>query len=263
MVFAGIIGVLLAVYGPKIFYGLAFANYSRASLDGIMLKLLGKYRIDQVLTDELLIVAYDYNSQEPRFFSKYLAKQNPNIYNTTVGNATGASSAAPTFFDPKTQYNPYDLTEYQIDGGIICNNPVMFAYQMAKDLNMVKEEIRIISLGTGEEPLVEINPKDVSIKDLVEQNAEFMMKIDTHAANAYVRGLLKLQSNSTTKDYTKNFVRGQVDCRGTWDKTTVALADKLGMNQAHKEGQPYDFCAMDSIEPSNIEGLKFLGELSW
>jgi patatin-like phospholipase/acyl hydrolase len=43
------------------------------------------------------------------------------------------------------------LTEYQIDGGIICNNPAMYAYEMAVYLyNQNKNDITVISLGTGE-----------------------------------------------------------------------------------------------------------------
>mmetsp|Transcript_12911 Transcript_12911/g.20010 ORF Transcript_12911/g.20010 Transcript_12911/m.20010 type:complete len:97 (-) Transcript_12911:341-631(-) len=96
-----------------------------------MKNLLGHYNIDEVLTDEILIVAYDYNSQEPRFFSKYFSREDSAIYDVPVGNATGASSAAPTFFDPKQQLNGYGITELQIDGGIICNNPSLYAHQIA------------------------------------------------------------------------------------------------------------------------------------
>ena len=66
-----------------------------------MQDLLGSYNIKDVLSDEILIVAYDYNSQEPRFYSKYFSQVDSAIYDIPVGNATGASSAAPTFFDPK------------------------------------------------------------------------------------------------------------------------------------------------------------------
>jgi len=76
-----------------------------------MQTLLGKYKIDEVLSDEVLIVAYDYNSQEPRFFSKYFSFLDPLIYDVPVGNATGASSAAPTFFDPKVNKDGFGFTE--------------------------------------------------------------------------------------------------------------------------------------------------------
>jgi len=98
-----------------------------------MERLLGKYHVSEALSDEVMIVAYDYNSQEPRFFSKFFSDKDPNIYDVTFGNATGASSAAPTFFDAKQQVDGYGFVELQIDGGIICNDPAMYAYQMARD----------------------------------------------------------------------------------------------------------------------------------
>ena len=61
-------------------------------------------------------------------FSKYFSKLDPAIYDVKISDATGASSAAPTFFDPKTLIDGYGLTELQIDGAIICNNPAMYAY---------------------------------------------------------------------------------------------------------------------------------------
>lgn len=93
-----------------------------------MQELLGDAHINDAITDELLVVAYDYNSQQPRFFSKYFSNEDAGIYDVPIGNATGASSAAPTYFDPKVQTNLYGLTEMQIDGGIICNNPAFYAY---------------------------------------------------------------------------------------------------------------------------------------
>jgi hypothetical protein len=94
-------GYLLGNGIPSIINKLSKASYDRASLENIMKNLLGDYYITDALSDELLIVAFDYNSQEPRFFSKYFSKEDPGIYNITIGNATAASSAAPTFFDPK------------------------------------------------------------------------------------------------------------------------------------------------------------------
>ena len=86
---------------PSLIYKLAHSKYSRESLDNIMKELLGDFDIEEAITDELLVVAYDYNSQQPRFFSKYFAKEDAGIYDVAIGSATGASSAAPTYFDPK------------------------------------------------------------------------------------------------------------------------------------------------------------------
>ena len=60
-----------------------------------------------------------------------------------------ASSSAPIYFDPKRRTNRYNMNETLIDGGLICNTPSLYAYQMAKHL-LDKPEIRLLSLGTGE-----------------------------------------------------------------------------------------------------------------
>lgn len=77
-----------------------------------MFDKLGAAGIMDVLTDEILIVAYDYNSQEPRFYSKFYAEIDPYIYKVNLDIATGASSAAPTYFKPKHRVNGYEVTEF-------------------------------------------------------------------------------------------------------------------------------------------------------
>jgi len=102
--------------------------YDRKGVEKILSNYLGGVRFAEITTDEVMIVAYDYNSQEPRFFSKYFAERDSMIYDVPLNDATGASSAAPTFFDPKVSLNKFGLDEMQIDGGIICNNPSLYAY---------------------------------------------------------------------------------------------------------------------------------------
>ena len=70
-----LLGLMLGQFLPKIFTALNDSLYSREDLDNIMQELLGGYHIKDALTKELLIVAYDYNGQEPRFFSKWFSKE--------------------------------------------------------------------------------------------------------------------------------------------------------------------------------------------
>ena len=41
---------------------------------------LGNSAFDDILTDDVMVVAYDYNSQEPRFYSKWYAEKKAGIY---------------------------------------------------------------------------------------------------------------------------------------------------------------------------------------
>lgn len=112
------------------------------------------------------------------------------MYNVPVGNATGASSAAPTFFDPKVNIDGYGFTELLIDGGIICNNPAFYAYELAKDFHHHKK-IRVISLGTGENPFHKVHPNDVTKVSYLKLLNEFMMNADTYTADNYLKHILK------------------------------------------------------------------------
>jgi len=66
-----------------------------------------------------------------------------------MATATAASSSAPGYFTPKLGSNEYGLPEILIDGGLICNNPSLYAYEIASIFHK-KEKVRILSLGTGE-----------------------------------------------------------------------------------------------------------------
>jgi patatin-like phospholipase/acyl hydrolase len=58
------------------------------------------------------------------------------------------------------------MTEFLIDGGIICNNPAFYAYQIANKF-YEKKNIRVISLGTGENPFKEFDASATSKKDFM------------------------------------------------------------------------------------------------
>ena len=220
------VGIVMGSFLPFLYTKLTNASYNRAGLDGIMKNLLGEYHIKDVLSDEVLIVAYDYNSQEPRFFSKYFSEQDPLIYDVPVGNATGASSAAPTFFDPKVQKDGYDFIELQIDGGIICNNPSLYAYEISKDLNQ-KENIRLVSIGTGEKTFTKVDPESMNNMRFVSKMGEFMMNMDSYAAHKQLEAYMP---NADT-----NYIRMQ---------TTSNIG-------------------MDKVDKASIEGLKSDGQKLW
>mmetsp|Transcript_4126 Transcript_4126/g.6982 ORF Transcript_4126/g.6982 Transcript_4126/m.6982 type:complete len:291 (-) Transcript_4126:43-915(-) len=197
VVFAAFVfmGLILGVQLPALVNKVNNSLYSRDQLDNIMKTLLGEHRLEDVLTDEILIVAYDYNSQEPRFFSKYFSHEDPAIYDMPVGNATGASSAAPTFFDPKVQQNGYGMTELQIDGGIICNNPSLYAYEIAKDLRNHKK-IRLLSIGTGEKSFSPLESAGAATKlSYIQKMGEFMMNIDTYTAHSFMANNIEDPAN--------------------------------------------------------------------
>jgi len=71
---------------------------------------------------------------EPRFYSKYTVAENPEVYNISIALAAEASSSAPNYFLPKKHINGNGVEELLVDGGIIANNPSMFAFILAAEV---------------------------------------------------------------------------------------------------------------------------------
>jgi len=57
-----LLGIVLGIFLPMGFNQLNSSLYKRDNLEDIMDDYLGAYNVKDALTDELLIVAYDYNS---------------------------------------------------------------------------------------------------------------------------------------------------------------------------------------------------------
>lgn len=127
---------------------LGLALYNRDGLDSLTKEFLGENRWDNILQDDLLVTTFDYNSMSPRFYSKYFTSTDPGNYNFPIRNAASASASAPVAFSPFIRKNEFNITEALIDGGVICNNPALYAFDIAYYLRD-RRNIRVMSLGTG------------------------------------------------------------------------------------------------------------------
>lgn len=67
-------GLIVGYYAPQYIYKARNGLYDRTGLDEMMEAYYGDKTVEDALTDEILIVAYEYNSQQPRFYSKYFAR---------------------------------------------------------------------------------------------------------------------------------------------------------------------------------------------
>ena len=64
--------------------------------------------------------------------------------------AARATSAAPTFFKPAYLYDREEKTmQTLIDGGVVANNPALYAYRQAKELYPDAKRFHILSLSTA------------------------------------------------------------------------------------------------------------------
>jgi patatin-like phospholipase/acyl hydrolase len=147
------IGLLLSFPMLILFEAIGFSFYNREGLDGALQERFGDAGFSNLNVDELMIAAFEFNSQTPRFFSKYFAHMEPGQYDVPLKTAVGASSSAPVYFDPLQTTNSYNVTGQLVDGGIICNDPALYAYDLATRLSSIgkNKTIRLLSLGTGKE----------------------------------------------------------------------------------------------------------------
>ena len=116
----------------------------------------------------MFIVSFDYTYGNTVFFTKRAAMypeiyNDPDLYSVPIASAAEASSAAPFYFDPK-QIADHTL----VDGGIIANNPSLYATEYAS-VSLKRKKIRVISIGTALGPAPDINATDVTILDWMKQ----------------------------------------------------------------------------------------------
>ena len=108
------------------------------------LSVLQKYMKDIELGDTskmVLIPAYNVSYMKPKFFkTTNVADKGIKIYE--IANAT---SAAPVYFPPH-----FVDDAYYCDGGVFCNLPVLPAYAEFRGGYGFNEEVKVLSIGTGE-----------------------------------------------------------------------------------------------------------------
>jgi patatin-like phospholipase/acyl hydrolase len=123
--------------------GILEESYSHEVLEGI----LGKYFAGATLGDcevPTMVTSYDIQNRRTVFLKSWHADHQPVL----CRDAARATSAAPTYFEPKP-LDTGDVTSVLIDGGIFMNSPSVSAYAEARKL-FPEDPIAVLSLGTGE-----------------------------------------------------------------------------------------------------------------
>ena len=102
---------------------------------------------DEKLKDALvptMVVSYDSISGRECLLSSY-----SELSDTYLRDAARATSAAPLYFSPKTLFNKNNERMSLLDGGVIANNPAVFAYLEAKKLYPNAKRFHILSISTA------------------------------------------------------------------------------------------------------------------
>lgn len=88
--------------------------------------MIGPAKITEALTDEIFITALSWNTKNPNFYTKYLAKKFPAL-NINIATASDGSSQLPGL-EAVTYKNVYEEESYLMDGAFAAAyNPAFFA----------------------------------------------------------------------------------------------------------------------------------------
>jgi len=126
--------------------GISDEKYPTSGLNRALEDYFQHYRLKDAIT-EILITSYEIERRIPWFFKSQRAKQHPD-YDFPMKDVARATSAAPTYFEPKRIGTAGDDYWALIDGGVFANNPAMCAYIEAKTL-WPDDDLMLVSLGTG------------------------------------------------------------------------------------------------------------------
>ncbi|MEM9538412.1 MAG: patatin-like phospholipase family protein [Cyanobacteria bacterium P01_E01_bin.42] len=131
--------------------GLSAPKFSHQGLKKVLQEELGTQTLASIhhqnVNLSLLIPAYDTDDRKPIFFKTW--KTHKWYANLPIWEACVCSASTPTFFPTyPLRYN--GRTYSAIDGGIGVNNPSACAIAEAIVLGYKLEEIRVLSIGTGE-----------------------------------------------------------------------------------------------------------------
>ncbi len=124
-------------------------KYPNTNIEPVLRRYFKDTWLSEAITN-VLITAYEIERRDTFFFKSTKAKHDKGR-NFLMRDAARATSAAPTYFEPK-KIPTADLSDYYalVDGGVFANNPAMCAYVEAKNMFPNDDEFLVVSLGTGE-----------------------------------------------------------------------------------------------------------------
>lgn len=141
--------------GPRIFpheflgriRSLVDEKYPQKGIESVLQRYMGDAMLSGTLT-ELVVTAYDIERHMPFFFRTARARDDAR-YDFPLRMVARATSAAPSYFEPFLLPAQPDGHYALVDGGVFANNPAMCAYVDAWAGRARRDEVLMVSLGTG------------------------------------------------------------------------------------------------------------------
>src|SRR5690606_18670250 len=73
-------------------------------------------------------------------------------FGCTIGEAVRASCSAYPFFEKTQLHTSTKVPVTLVDGGYCANNPTLYAIADALGAGLLRDELRVVSIGVGEYP---------------------------------------------------------------------------------------------------------------
>lgn len=128
--------------------GLWSAKYDRKNFDSILAGLFNNNLLSQALCPTI-IPTYSLQKGYPTIFTSWHSPKDQSDY--YMRDIAGATTAAPTYFDPKVFHDTKGDLHINIDGGVFANNPETIGVTEALQLNsaLSRNNLYILSMGIG------------------------------------------------------------------------------------------------------------------
>lgn len=131
--------------------GLRLARYSASSLEALLQERFGDVRVHEALTG-LVVTAYDTENRQAVFITNGRDRNGAPSADFFLREALRGSTATPTFFVPAQARDlSAGRTRTLIDGAVFANDPGVAAFVEGRKLGWSRDEIALLSLGTGYE----------------------------------------------------------------------------------------------------------------
>lgn len=219
--------------------GITDEKYSAENIEAILKDKLGEDVWLSDLISPCLVPTYDIENRKARFFNQIEAVKNPH-YNFKLWEVARATSAAPTYFEPKKikseSGNEYNL----VDGGVFANNPALCAYVETRehfkndlDQHVSAKDMFLVSIGTGsvKKPYMYDKAKDWGLAEWLKPLVDIMMS-----------------GSSETVDYQLGHIFDSENVRNQY----VRFEPSLGAADT----------SIDDVSKQNLQALKLAGEES-
>ena len=195
------------------------------------------FSIQNAISDDLFITAWDLNNRSPRFFNKNSQKTYKEAkfnHDMSLSDMTWASACTPYYFKPAVIGG-----DAYISGDNLAMSPAMFAYYYVNEQKNVKAgDLRIVSVGATNELAEAIDTK-ASLLDWAVRLTSLTTAVKKHTMDYMTEHLLRKDGHEMHKI--------EIGKTRAWEEAFYYTDERLPTLE--REAQTLIFTTREAIEP--------------